>query len=441
MFIKGILIFKIIIIIILYSIIYKKNIVYSKNLSKENIKTSSSNFNQQFVNKYGNYKIKKIIIKGLKKTKEKIIKSCLNVNEGDRLLKFNENKFIKNIYRLKIIKDVSVSFIKKQKGVYLVINIKEKITFVPIPVVVKSKDAYNIGILGIESNLLGECQKLFFMGMYSNLGWKSMFGISKPGTTSREFIYQFKFGLSNSIYQNTNIENEKIQQYKSKEYKFNIDLGYRFNNYFEMKYFAEFSTSNVDENYEENLIEPGSLSYFIQGSLITLKSLSYTNITETGLNMKMKYQYGINTEQNNNDFYKINNNTKYSFNTFLDHIMTLYISVSTGNAPTFLKERIGGKNCFKSIPANKIIADHYIGSSINYELPFFYGEAINLSWIFLVESGKFKLNNYYVETYRGIGTGVRLYLKEITIPAVGFNYAYNLDTKNSEYSLALGFNF
>jgi len=57
------------------------------------------------------------------------------------------------------------------------------------------------------------------------------------------------------------------------------------------------------------------------------------------------------------------------------------------------------------------------------------------------EQGVYNKDNSPYNNYYGPGGGVLLYLKRIAFPAVGFNYARNLKTGNSEFSVNVGFAF
>ena len=128
----------------------------------------------------------------------------------------------------------------------------------------------------------------------------------------------------------------------------------------------------------------------------------------------------------------------YSFKIFSYHKISASAFGFYGNMPEIAQRRIGGKQGFRTIPADIITSDKYTSGTVSYEFPLLKYSWGAVTLLAFWEQGIFK-NDKNKEPFYGPGAGILFYLKRIAIPAIGFNYARNIKTGTNEFSVSGGF--
>ena len=111
-----------------------------------------------------------------------------------------------------------------------------------------------------------------------------------------------------------------------------------------------------------------------------------------------------------------------------------------GDPPDILSKRVGGRSGYYTLPADITVSKRNLSGTVSVERPL-----VEISWGAVTaklfwEQGVYGAENNLSRFY-GPGGGFFFYLKRIAIPALGFNYARNLGTGNSEFSVSAGANF
>lgn len=93
---------------------------------------------------------------------------------------------------------------------------------------------------------------------------------------------------------------------------------------------------------------------------------------------------------------------------------------------------------YLTLPPDIISADRWINGTAIYEYPLFRfsrgAVTIQAFW----EQGLFGSDEVDTTRYYGPGCGTLLYLKNISLPAMGFNVGHNVKTDNTEFSFYVG---
>ncbi len=117
------------------------------------------------------------------------------------------------------------------------------------------------------------------------------------------------------------------------------------------------------------------------------------------------------------------------------HRLGLNLRSGYGDRPFLLTPRLGGRPTQRTLTPGTIAEDSYISQEILYELPLF-----RFSWGTITLLGFYE-GGYLEEAdviYHGGGGGARLYLSQVTFPAVGFDLAWNAVDRYVVFSFSLG---
>ena len=110
-----------------------------------------------------------ITISGLKRTKESVIYNLLQVEEGDKFYLFDEEDFTQEILKTGILRPGEITYNVNEGYIDINIEIQEKWTLLPIPIVSISGENQYYGFVLLEQNFLGLRKLLFIQSAYSTL--------------------------------------------------------------------------------------------------------------------------------------------------------------------------------------------------------------------------------------------------------------------------------
>ncbi len=393
-----------------------------------------------FIKTNGDIPVKHLIIHGLKRTKESVILEEYHISEGDKLSEFDPHHFINRLKKKNIFTDLEINYIRESDYVIIDLTLREKWTIIGLPVFYSNGETTLYGAFIIESNFLGYGKTVFTGGTYSDKSKSAIFGYVDPAVLGTDFIGNLFFTYKDSIDKNGTMEKDIFSEYKSKKQTARIDAGYEIINAVKLYLSGGYNAGIVDNDYSDSLNQPETQKFYLAGTQIKYDFLKYYEYLYYGLKGEFRLYAHIpveNEKEYNTADYKIDYSEKF----FNFHRLTLFSSGSAGNKPAVLEDRISGKTGTRTLPADIIAADNYINYSIIYEYPVIRFTWGSVTLLALWEHGVYNKDDSPYYDYYGPGAGVLLYLKRVAFPAVGFNYARNLQTENNEFSVNVGLTF
>lgn len=363
---------------------------------------------------WSNKQIGKIEITGLKRTKERVVTDLLDVNEGDSIEKFNEDEFKQRVLKTGIFSAPEITYIEEEDSVDLSINLKEKWTLIPMPMISVAPEESNFGITVFDSNFLG-LKKIAMAGFdYS---------------TKNKFLLTLIYIDDNLISKNTGVffsANTSNKESDSPDFKSAIGITNRS--------FKDISLGTT--LVYSHLIQDLTYDYLIPGVSVTINKQKYSDTIQTGWSSSLKY--AVNFDLNRAE---ISSNllasAKVNFNPAGRLYVGANISGSALNKPDPLEFKLGGSVGSRVLQSAENV-DEYISGDINTEfilLDLSWG-AVSINGFF--EAGIYDGNRIKSKLYYGPGAGAAVYLKGVAIPALGFNFGYNIEAEEPNFSLNFG---
>jgi hypothetical protein len=394
----------------------------------------------EFIINNGDLIIREFIIRGAKKTRPSLILNQTDTKPGQPLSTFNSHEFVNRLKKKNIFSDIEINYINSSGSAVIEIVLTEKWTIIPIPMFSSNSRNTAYGLYILESNLMGYGKTLFTGGTWSNSGWSGILGYIDPSLLSTNARLNLFLIYKNFIYQNGDLEGNLLREYRSVEQKARMDLGYGFRNRYFFYISGGYESSSVDKKYEENLNIPEEQKNYKAGLLFNINRLKYYEYLFYGLAMQSGFYEHIPADKDYDRYMIWEFKMNWSFKVFSFHRLSFIASGSYGDTPVIARERIGGRDGFRTIPADIITSDKYASGTVSYELPFLRYRWGTVTLLTFWEQGIFK-NNDDSKTFYGPGAGILFYMKRLAIPALGFNYARNLKTETNEFSVSAGFTF
>jgi hypothetical protein len=393
-----------------------------------------------FITSNGDLSIKEITITGLEKTKKTVILHELEVSAGDTLSLFDPHRFINRLKRKNLFTDIHINYKNETDGVIIELSLQEKWTIIPLPMFYSNGESTAYGIYIIESNFMGYGKAVFTGFTYSEKSKTAMLGYIDPSVLWTNYAASLFVVYVDSIIQNGTIEKNILQEYSSKQTIVRLDAGYSFSGNIKLFLSEGYQSGIVDKQYSGSLNPPESQKFFLTGALLKFDFLKYYEYLYYGFKCEIKGYNHI--PRGDGEMYQtVDFRADYSHKIFNYHRITLFSAGSAGNRPDIFEERISGKTGTRTLPADIISADNFINYSVVYEYPFLRLSRGAVTLLAFWEQGVYNEDHSPYNNYYGPGGGILFYMKRIAFPAVGFNYARNLKTKSSEFSISVGLNF
>lgn len=392
-----------------------------------------------FIMNYGDLPVKEIRVKGAVKTRISYIMSHTDSKAGDLLSTFNPHSFVNKLKRKNIFSDIEIYYFKESGMAIIEIVVTEKITVIPLPMFSSNSRNTVYGFYLLESNFLGYGKNLFTGGTWSNAGWSGIFGYIDPALFSSFRMNVFLI-YKNNIYQDGDIDGYMVREYKSEERRGRLDIGWNFKSIFFFYLSGSYQSFLIDEGYRKGFNPPEPQEDIRGAILFTISDLAFYEYFNYGLQIRTEIAEHIPIDSRYKSYRTGEIHTDYFLKVFSFHRISFSGTAFFGNAPDVALERIGGKPGFRTLPADIITAEHYLSATAAYEFPFLKYKWGAVTILSFWEHGLI-IQSKESYSFYGPGAGILIYLKRVALPAVGFNYARNLKTDNSEFSVSVGFSF
>lgn len=356
-----------------------------------------------------------ITISGLKRTRESVVYKILGVEEGDKISLFDEEVFTQEILKTGILRPGKITCNEYEDYIDINIEIKEKWTLIPIPIVSISGENQSYGFVLLEQNFLGLRKLLFVQSAYSTLA-----GLT-GGIMYRDIdilpgdLYLLTGGFLTNNSDDSYVHTAGI-----------LGIGKEFTKLILQSQFK----------YDHFIFDSSEQNQFISNSFnIAYKDLYYTSTIQTGTSLSLTLTPGWNFG-GSAMFLKLNGTMNHSKEIFKNLYLAGRISYQYFDSPTLLERYWGGSDNSRTLVP--VLCDQYTGGSVFLEYAFLDFGAGAVSSMVQYELGGYQHDSNNWNIYTGPGAGLRLYLKKIAMPAMGFDIAYNTFNNNFLFTLTVG---
>lgn len=396
---------------------------------------------------YGNRIIHQIRIHGLKKTKPEILLTKCLLKPGEKFSKFNPALAQKTIKDLKLFYDPQFFLLiveeKQKEKLILEIVLKEKITLIPFPFFFGNTDSQRYGLFILETNFLG-LGKTFYGGLIHQLnhGTSLTLGFVDPNILQGKWRALFFLSAGRKKFQNGDIQENIIEEFKADYALSETGIGYNITPSFALILSNRFLYNAIRE-YDFTLTPEKKKQLWHQiGLRLRYRFLSYDHALPRGIiasglcGAPIKY-----LQRQNNVFLRCESKIKYHMPLGHWTRLNLALTGAFGDQPKALEKRIGGKTGFRGLPLDMINSDNFFGTNVTLEQVIYQGTSLTWSLNGFMEWGSFSNDFFEQEKVMSAGLGVRMYIKKVNIPALGFDSAYNTSEKKWYFSGSAGVSF
>ncbi len=324
------------------------------------------------------------------------------------------------------------------------IRVKEKWTIIPVPVFYTSGEKSGGGLMVLESNLLGRKKMLVVGGSYSNVGnkYEAIYIDDAFFGTDGIFVVRPLF-IERDIFQYD--DEEEIYGYHEKYSLFFTIFGWKITDHIAPGLGLIYRYRDMSE--AEDYVAPPE-QHHSNGAMFNLRvtNTDYTDYYDKGHLGTVVLEHAIEEFGADTIYGRFKVTWDFTYpvwkvlsRTFVEAGISFGEDVSISNY-----FRLGGSKGRRGVPDRGVWVDDYLSLSQAFEQELYEHKLGTLTitefgdLLFTEREGGLSADPRPFRTYGALGLGLRVYLKDIAIPAVGVDGAYGFRNEGFHVTAYIG---
>ena len=316
------------------------------------------------------------------------------------------------------------------REVEVLVTVEERWTLVPIPFFAAGSAGFSGGLFVFESNLLGYNKQLIAGGTYADDGFGGLLVYSDPAVLNSNWLLVTSLNAGREDVLTADPAFRDRWTYAANQVSAGGSVGYRFAEEFSVRAGADYRYLEVTDTEEADIVAAAGYEFVTYRAEIGFTRTEPEEFFDSGYSLRASVEatpsesgWGVTAAGTSNILVAGS------------HRLGLGLQTGYGDRPFLLTPRLGGRPTQRTLTRGTIAENSYISQEALYELPLF-----RLSWGTITLLGFYE-GGYLGEAdaiYHGGGGGARLYLSQVTFPAVGFDLAWNAVYNYPVFSFSLG---
>ncbi len=386
-------------------------------------------------NLYSQKIIRSINLEGLKRTRDDTIYYILDtIKVGSQYTALTTNQMAQKLYKENIFKpNIDFDVVENGDNVDITIIIEDRWTLVPLPVFSLSNNSYFVGIMLTENNLFGFNKKLGLSGFYGSAGYfaRIEYNDKKFILDNLNFNLFFDVGYKNIISLNV-AEDIVSRQYENLFSINDFRLTYNFFDSLLLGAGIKYEYYGNVKNIVSTVEDINSLGLY---GFIGYKNVNYEYPFEEGVSTKISggHQFSL---INNKNYYSIEGEVHGAY--IINSLQRIggALLAGYGDLPGQKEFLLGGSLGKYTLPQAVTFADYHASTTFYYEISFLDIALPNKApfgrggFQLFYEVGFYGSDVLGDTLHHGPGIGALFYLSGISLPALEFKLAFDVESMN-----------
>lgn len=368
-----------------------------------------------------------------------VVLQYVTVKEGDSAENLDTISIRDNVARLRIFADQQVTLTEISDGgacrreCHLQILVKEKWSLYPVPVYVKYRDTEIGGAFLVESNLFGQNKGGVIGGLISNRGWQALAGYTDPHIGYSRFSTTMRYLTGRVFLEDATTRGIVKRSYTLMRHDLQSATLYEIRHHLFLGVLAGLRSAQVIDS--PAVTSAMNLNF---GARFRYSDIVPQGYFQHGFESTLDLEQGVVVA--GDKLHVISSATAWHYRLFTKQFISLLYSFQWSEYPGVLEQRLGGWQGTRTLPALLIPADRFTVAAINYQYALFEFSWATFAAIAFVDAGAFARDRETATYFWGPGGGLRMYLSQITIPALGVDVARDMISRQLQISFFFGYN-
>ncbi len=306
-------------------------------------------------------------------------------------------------------------------GVILHVTVKERRTFVPVPVAGASRGVVGGGIFLLDSNLFGRGEQLAGGVFVSNRGTSVNLGYRDPGVAGTPLLLTAEVARVDMM-REQDAGLDTLYQFQDRRWDYGATVGWRV---------AEGLT--VRGGWFGLIVDATPIAGFAPPPRVgPVRGLSGEIAYDgedfhlwhvTGFSTRVRYRQGVSWLATSRDLYQLSARATWSTRALADHALSLSAGLDGSHGdPVVDALRLGGLPGSRGFIRGGLWAETAGTATAEYQIPLRRLSWGVVTWAAFCDAGGVRWRG--ADTfYAAPGLGVRLYLRNVAIPVIGLDVA------------------
>ncbi len=361
-----------------------------------------------------------------------LVQDCLKREDADNKISTDEIRTC--VMNSKLFSEATVHL--KEDNI-INVEVKERWTLIPIPLIQSSGDYTSYGLFVMESNLLGAGIKLFTGASFSTQGNSFFLMLKNPSVRftpwGMSLLMMKVYDDIDSEYKNTVYEN-----LSGKARAVRPGISYRLTPELTASTGISYFDTEFEVNDSGNFTSYNSLLHEIK---LTYKDADFKFYFEEGTKGYMEYMYEFTRSDNSSYVFKWEAAIEWEKNLISKNALQVGLRYEATNAEDSGRAlHLGQDRGYRGIQSKSLWATESVALALDYQIPIAIRSYGTWTVAPFMDAGWFNpVHELGADTYHSYGAGIYLYLKEIAIPGLGLVIGQNDDFLGGFVMFTLGF--
>jgi outer membrane protein assembly factor BamA len=378
-----------------------------------------------------------IEVKGNERTAREVVIAALRVQPGDGVPDELLPVLRQRVLNLRLFREVEVTKRPSEGGVVLSVAVEERWTLLPIPILGASSGTAQAGLAIFESNFLGRNKLLAVSGIYSSRSQSGFLFYRDPSLFGSRMVLAVELIAENKVRERAD-GFDVVQAWRDRRVDVSVRPGVLLAPGLALRAgpFAVFRNTRAEPSYPA---PPPAGNDFGVAADLEYEGQNYRDWFNEGPFVQARVRRSLPPLGSDRGFTQSSAFATWTLPAARDHAASL-------SAAGFLVEgdpvldafTLGGRPGSRGLRAEGLWAERALTTTLDYQVPVWRPRWGTLTAVGFVDAG---VSSWAATVTRFVapGGGVRLYLRNVALPALGVDLAWSTAGRQLAPSFFLGF--
>jgi len=385
----------------------------------------------------GDDTISAIEVQGNERTAREVVVRALRVQPGDSV----PDEFLpvlrQRVLNLRLFQDVDVTKRPSEGTVVLAVGVKERWTLVPIPILGASNGTAQAGLALLESNFLGRNKLLAISGIYSSRGQSGFLFYRDPALLGSRMVLAGELVAQNKVRERAE-GFDVVQAWRDRRVDVSVRPGVQLTPTLALRAgpFALFQESRTEPGYAP---PPKAGNDFGVAADLDFEGQDYRDWFNQGPFLQGRFRRSLPALGSARGFTQSSVFAVWTVPGASDHAASAWAAgYLVDGDPVLDAFTLGGQPGSRGFRAEGLWVERAVTTTLDYQVPLWRPRWGTLTALGFVDAG---VSSWAGTVTRWVapGGGVRLYVRNVALPAFGIDLAWSTAGQQLAPSFFLGF--
>ena len=381
--------------------------------------------------------VQEISVEGNTRTSRQVILRALDVRPGDTVDDAALPALRQRVYNLRLFREVEIATRPAAAGVVLAVSVEERWTLVPIPFAGASEGSFRAGLALLESNLLGRNKQLVVVGAYASRGSTARVIYRDPAVLGTRGVLALDL-VAEDVEREQADGFDVIYAWRDRRLEASVRPGLRLTQRLAVRAgpFVLLRESRTAAGYGA---PPKAGRDLGLAADLELSGQDHRGWFDAGPLLRAYLRRSLPALGSDRGFAQASAQGAWSVAALADHAASAALAgfVADGD-PVLDAFALGGRPGSRGLREAGLWAERAITATFDYQVPLWRPGWGTVTTLGFVDGG---LATWRADETRWVapGAGLRVYLRNVALPAIGLDLAWSTAGRSLAPSFFLGF--